>query len=174
VQLYKPLFLYVKKRVNIKEDAEDLTQDIFLKLSKADNQNINSIKSWVFSIAKNTIIDYYRKKKISTTEIEDIPFEPEVVDKDAAVELSKCVARFVNELPEEYRSIMTLSELEGVPQKEIAERLNMNYVTVRSKVQRGRKKLKDKISDCCTVFQGGKGGIINFEKNKKCDKNKKC
>lgn len=173
-QLYNPIFLYVKKRVNIKEDAEDLTQDVFFKLSKSDNSNIDSIKSWVYTIAKNTITDYYRKKKTFTTEIEDIAFENENDDENAGLELSKCVVEYINKLPEEYRSIMTLSELEEIPQKEIAELLDMNYVTVRSKVQRGRKKLKGLISDCCTVFQGRKGSILNFKSNKKCSGNNNC
>ncbi len=163
-QLYKPLFLYVKKRVNNQEDAEDLTQEVFYKLSKSETSKVESVKSWVYMIAKNTITDYYRKKKIPTTnEVEEVGYSYELNDENAADELSKCVTQFVNELPEDYRSIMLLSELEEIPQKEIAERLNMNYVTVRSKIQRGRKKLKDLFSDCCNVSQGGKGSILDYK-----------
>ena len=69
---------------------------------------------------------------------------------------------------------MILSELKNVPQKEIAAQLNMNYVTVRSKVQRGRKKLKQLFEGCCTVLQGGKGSIMSFESKPDCEKKTSC
>ena len=167
-QLYKPLFLYIKKRINNQIDAEDLTQEVFYKLSNSKNENIKNIKSWVYTIAKNSIIDHYRKKKQLTQEIGNIEFQEELSEKDAINELSNCIAPFLNQLPEDYRDIMKLSELDDVPQKEIAERLNINYVTVRSKIQRGRLKLKDLISNCCTVIQGGKGGIVDYKRNRDC------
>lgn len=168
-QLYNPLFLYIKKRVNDPMDAEDLTQEVFYKLSNSKNSDIKSIKSWVYTIAKNTIIDYYRKKKNIHKDIENHP-DSQRMDTDTAVEeLSNCcIAPFVNQLPEDYRTLIRLSDLEEVPQKEIAARLNMNYTTVRSKVQRGRAKLRDLFSDCCHMIQGGKGSIMDFEKKNEC------
>jgi len=173
-QLYKPLFQYVQNRVNNQEDAEDLTQEVFYKLSKSKSSTIKSVKSWIYTIAKNTITDYYRKKKISTTAIQDMYYENEYDDENATRELSKCVRRFLDELPEDYRSIMILSELEGIPQKEIAEQLGMNYVTVRSKIQRGRKKLRTVFSKCCTIKQGGKGSIVGYQQNKNCQDESNC
>ncbi len=161
-QLYNPLLLYVKKRINSKEDAEDITQEIFYKLSKSDTSDVKNLKSWVYTIAQNTITDYYRKHKVDTVDVEMNPILEEDEGMSAAKELSSCITSYVGMLPEEYRSILTLSELENVPQKEIAERLNMNYVTVRSKIQRGRKKLKDMFSTCCTIIQGSNGSILEY------------
>ncbi|WP_420399696.1 sigma-70 family RNA polymerase sigma factor [Flagellimonas sp.] len=168
-QLYNPLFYYVKKRVNNHEDAEDITQDVFYKLSKTKTDSVENIKSWVYTIAKNTITDYYRKKRIPEDDIETFALTEEYDQESAAEELSKCVTVFIQELPEEYRSILTLSELEEMPQKEIAEKLDMNYVTVRSKIQRGRKKLKGLFSKCCNVKQGGKGSILEYHQNSACN-----
>lgn len=165
--LYKPLFLYINKRINNQLDAEDLTQDVFYKLSKSKNEQVKNIKSWVYTIAKNSIIDYYRKKKYFTEDVENIVLSEELLEKNAVSELSSCIAPFINQLPEDYRNIMKLSELDNVSQKEIAERIDMNYTTVRSKIQRGRLKLKDLISDCCTVIQGSNGGIIDYKKRQK-------
>jgi RNA polymerase sigma-70 factor (ECF subfamily) len=174
-QLYNPLLGYVKKRINSCEDAEDLTQDIFLKLSKSNKDGVDNLKSWLYTIAKNTITDYYRKKKIINEEIEDSIFTSEVDNSNEATEeLGKCVGAFVNQLPNEYRELLTLSELKNIPQKEIAEQLDMNYVTVRSKVQLGRKKLKDLFEGCCTVLQGGKGSITDFENKSGCNKTSSC
>lgn len=170
VQLYNPLLNYVKKRVRNMEDAEDLTQDVFLKLAKSDEQQVNNLKSWVYTIARNTITDYYRKKQLAVDSMANEPPEELTTDTEKSKELATCVAAFIEELPEEYRELLILSELKNIPQKEIAEQLQMNYVTVRSKIQRGRKKLKQLFENCCEVIQGGKGSIVDFKKRSVCNK----
>ncbi len=173
-QLYNPLLGYVRNRVRNQEDAEDLTQDVFFKLAKSNSNDIENLKSWVYTIAKNTITDYYRKKQLETNSIEeDVYFDTESKE-DAGQELSNCVSAFVNQLPKEYRELLTLSELKEIPQKEIAQQLDMNYVTVRSKVQRGRKKLKELLEGCCSILQGGKGSIMEYQSNTGCNKKTSC
>lgn len=167
-ELYTPLFLYVKKRVKSREDAEDLTQEIFYKLAKSDSDKIDNIKSWVYTIAKNTITDYYRKTSVHTEELENHAIEHQHIETNGVEELGRCIESYVDKLPEEYRDILRLSDLEAISQKEIAERLDMNYVTVRSKIQRGRKKLKEIFSDCCTVIQGSQSSILGYERNNGC------
>lgn len=167
-QLYDPIFFFIKKRINSKEDAEDLTQEVFYKLAKSDPTKINNLTQWIYAISKNAVTDYYRKHKIITSEIEDLPVE-ESEDNMATEELSQCVVPFIKELPEEYHQLLTLSEIENLSQKEIAEKLDMNYVTVRSKIQRGRKKLKSVFTDCCDIIQGGKGSIMDYTEINNCD-----
>ena len=170
-ELYQPLFLYIRKRISHQEDAEDITQEIFYKLSKSDISAINNVKSWVYAIAKNTITDYYRKKKMYTEDIEDFQMEEDNYVEKSIDELSRCVSSYIEQLPLDYRLIMQLSELQEIPQKAIAEQLNMNYVTVRSKIQRGRKKLKDIFTECCVIHQGGRGSIMDFEQRQSCKNN---
>ena len=167
-QLYNPLLGYIKKRVRNQEDAEDLTQDVFLKLSKSNDNGVDNLKSWVYTIAKNTITDYYRKRHLQTNSIEDDTFLDYDTNEDAGIELGKCVNAFINQLPEEYRNLMIMSEIKEMSQKEIAAQLDMNYVTVRSKIQRGRKKLRELIEGCCVVLQGGKGSILGFKSKTDC------
>lgn len=161
-ELYTPLFLYVRKRVNHKEDAEDLTQEVFLKLANSDSSKIDNVKSWVYTIARNTITDFYRKKKVYIEEIEDSHLVDELIDERAIKDLSDCIEPFIHKLPEEVRDIMLMTELNNISQKEVAAKLNMNYTTVRSKVQRGRAKLKEIFSDCCVISQGAKGSIMDY------------
>ncbi len=173
-QLYNPLLGYVRKRVRNQEDAEDLTQDVFFKLAKSNNDQVDNLKNWVYTIARNTITDYYRKNQLQTKAIEgNTYFDTESIE-DAGQELGKCVGSFVNQLPEEYRELLTLSELNEIPQKEIADLLDMNYETVRSRIQRGRKKLKELIEGCCSVLQGGKGSILDYESKTGRNKTSSC
>lgn len=166
-QLYKPLYGYIKKRINNTLDAEDLTQEVFYKLYNSDRDKLENVKSWIYSIAKNSIIDYYRKKRLDTKEINE-EFIDEEDKNEALEELSNCVSPFINQLPDELITIMKLSEIENHSQKDIAEKMNLNYETVRSKIQRGRVKLKLLISNCCSVIQGAKGSIIDFKQNNSC------
>ena len=62
----------------------------------------------------------------------------------------------------------------NVSEKEIAEKTNMNYTTVRSKIQRGRKKLKDIFTDCCVIMQGGRGSILGYESRNPCNNDSDC
>ena len=173
-QLYEPLFLYVKKRINVLEDAEDLTQEIFLKLANSNTTGIQSLRSWMFTIAKNTIIDFYRKKRVINEIDEENLFMEDFAENTVAAELSKSISNCINLLPEEYRLVLTLSEIEGMPQKEVAEKLGMNYTTVRSKIQRGRKKLRALFAECCHIKQGGRGSIIEYKLNRNCGPLNKC
>ncbi|MCT4636874.1 MAG: sigma-70 family RNA polymerase sigma factor [Bacteroidales bacterium] len=150
-EYYLPLLKYISKRVKNRHDAEDLTQDVFYKLSVADKSDIGNLKSWIYTIARNSIIDYYRTKKDNTTTLDDTYISdnsaPEAYD---IAELGRCIVPFIEKLPEDYKTVITLSELEGIPQKDIATILNMNYTTVRSRVQRGRAKLKKMFTNCCS------------------------
>ena len=166
---YRPLYYFVKKRVNNAQDAEDLTQEIFLKFSRSwDDKVHTNIKAWLYTIARNSITDYYRTRKINPSELHDRAME-EVGDKDRAIEeLSGCIRHFIGELPAPYGQLLQLSAMDNLTQKEIAKRLDMNYATVRSKVQRGRKKLKGLIMACCEVEQKGRGNISAYTKKGSC------
>lgn len=126
IKLYNPLFGYIKKRVNNSEDAEDLTQDVFLKLSKTDFDSIKNVRNWVYTIDKNSITDYYRKKKVIVEELNDYSSENDADNGKAIKEMSTCVMTFIHQLPADYQEIMILSEIEEIPQKEIAQQLQLN------------------------------------------------
>lgn len=165
---HNDLFAYVKKHVQNEADAQDIVQDVFYKLSKSDLSTIDNFKRWIYRVTKNTIIDYYRKKRLTLTALED-RFMAEQQDENEVVhELSGCIIPMIEQLPEDYQKLIRLSEIDGYSQKQIADELNMNYVTVRSKIQRGRTKLKALFSSCCSVKQAGKGSIVDFHNKTNC------
>ena len=165
---YSPLLGYIKKRVGNTLDAEDLLQDVFLKLSQSNLDEVKNLKSWLYTIARNSITDYYRKKRLEIYTLEKQYADEQEEDTDIIDELSQCIIPFIEHLPLEYSEVLKLYEIEGVPQKEIAQRLNMNYVTVRSRIQRGRVKLKALFMECCHIKEGGKGSIVYFSNKTDC------
>ena len=121
----------------------------------------------MYAIARNSITDYYRKKKLVTQTSENLLDESSEKDQAAIEELGSCINRFISQLPEDYQNIMIMSEINNIPQKEIAEALDMNYVTVRSKVQRGRSKLKELFTNCCHIEVDKRGAIIDYHEKSK-------
>ncbi len=168
---YQAIFSFVNKRVADNRDTEDLTQEIFYKLICSQNKGtqIEDTQKWLYRIAKNTVIDYYRKRKIRTEDISNLEWkwveniDNFILSKEQEQSLKKYLNQLVDELPEDYRILMRMYAKEGMSQKEIADELGLNPVTVRSKIARGRAKLKKKITDCCHVIQGGKGAIIDYK-----------
>lgn len=165
---YKPLYTYINKRVKNSLDAEDLTQDVFLRLSQSEFNSIDNIKHWLFAVTRNTIIDYYRKKKLEIRTLEREFMAETYDDSEIVFELSQCIKPFIEKLPDEYGQLLKLHEIDGISQKEISEKLGIKYVTVRSKIQRGRLRLKALFIECCNVEKGGRGSILCYTNNSNC------
>lgn len=164
---YQPIYQFISQRISNTEDAQDLTQEVFYKLirSSQKGKSIDNPKHWLYAIAKNAVTDYYRKKKVIVEDISTMQFTENTMElleltDEQRIQLKNYLLSLIDELPEDYQQIIKMSELQGIPQKEIAKELGINYATVRSKVQRGRTRLRKAISDCCEIIQGGKGSII--------------
>lgn len=151
---------FVLKKVKDKDDAKDIIQDIFIKVfSKiGDLKNEDKVDSWIFQITRNSINDYFRKnsKKHKTEQITE-----NIQDTiEANNEFSNCVIPMINSLSPKYKEALMLSEIDGITQKELAIRLNISYTGVKSRVQRGRKQLKELLIKCCAIKTDKYGNII--------------
>lgn len=162
-QFGEALFTFIKNRVKSEEAAKDLYQEVILKiLHKYDHlNNQTSLKSWLFTIARNQVVDYHRERKhhAGFTALEEDLYDETI--PDSYQELKACLSGFIAQLPDDYREIITLSEIEGMSQKELARQLGLNYVTVRSKVQRGRERIRKMILDVCIIEQDNSGRVIS-------------
>jgi len=173
-EFHSALNNYIAKRVNNKDDVQDLLQEVFIKIHgslPAVNKK-ETLKSWLFTLTKNTIIDYYRKNSRKTT-VTDLDVgkiqNGEEKEVDHTKELENCIHHFIDRLPDEYRDIILDSEIKGIKQKDLAEKYNLAYPSVRSRVQRGRAKLKDMFLDCCNIELDRRGNILEaVPKKKKC------
>lgn len=132
----KRLLDFIRRRVRTEEDAEDILQDVFYQLatSYSVTEPIEKITSWLFTVARNRIIDWYRKKRPESLpasggdpavplNLEDILYDPKQnPDRVYARSLVWTeLADALDELPEEQREVFVLHELEGKSFKEIVE-----------------------------------------------------
>ena len=140
---------FISKRINDTETVNDILQSVFLKIhSELENKKrIGNIKAWLFRITRNTIIDFYRTKKISEVLPDNILEED---NKDSVAEnVAGSIRFFINQLNDESKKILILSEIKGMSQKEISKVMGLPYSTIKSKVQRARTKVKQMMLDCC-------------------------
>lgn len=165
------LYSFVNKRVSDPAIAEDLLQDILIKVSaKIETlENTKKLQGWIYQIARNTIIDYYRSNKNLESELIGDLIAPETDQiNQARQEVSLCLTSLIRHLPDKYRETMTLSEIEGITQKEIAIRQGISLSGAKSRVQRGRKLLKELLVACCVFELDQQQRMIDYHPKGDC------
>lgn len=167
------LLSFIRRRVGAADLAEDILQDVFVKAHSRLNTlaDANRVQGWIYQIARNTIIDYYRAHKSAEPlpdEMEQRPEHNSENNDEEWRELGKCVLPMIKALPEGYREALLLSEIDGLPLKEVAERLNISLPGAKSRVQRGREKLKRAFLDCCHFKFDRRGKPIDWRRKEDC------
>jgi RNA polymerase sigma factor (sigma-70 family) len=128
---------FIRRRVADPLDAEDILQDVFYELVEANRllMPIEHVTSWLFRVARNRIIDRFRKKKPESLQLEEL-----IPSADAGPELEyvrRVVAdellAAIDELPEEQRQVFVAHELEGRSFKEIARETGVGVNTLLSR-----------------------------------------
>lgn len=156
---------FILKRVPDEPSAEDILQDVFLKVhAHIDTlRDRDRLPGWIYQIARNAIYDYYRALQHNApSTLPELPLMPENPLDDVVAELAPCVKEMVERLPAEYRQALILTEYEGLTQKELAERLGLSFSGAKSPVQRAREKLKQMLMDCCHFEFDRAGRIIDY------------
>ena len=164
---HKELRAYVAKTIRNQTDADDLMQEVFVKIIRnIDKVNeAKNLRQYLYGIVRNTIYDYFNNQlhENSYTEIPDLLSEEEEVSLNTII--ADKLIPFINQLPEIYKETLLITEFQNVSQKELAEKLNISYSGAKSRVQRGKEKLKEQLLACCTFQSDVYGNIIEVKKN---------
>ncbi|MCF2858324.1 RNA polymerase sigma factor SigZ [Pseudoalteromonas sp. SMS1] len=171
-QYRQSLKAFLHTKVANPEDVEDLLQDVLLKthLAIENLHNPTSVKAWLFQIAHNTVMDYYRKSGTSHTAQQEIAWYKEE-ERNIKKELAKCIKPFIQELPEHSAFLLEVIELEGKTQKQLANEMDVSYSTLKSQVQKARKELHDVFNACCQYDIDKQGNLIEYHKKQLKDIN---
>ncbi len=159
---------FLLQRLSDPQVAEDLLQETFLRIHKklddvADEQRITA---WVFQIARNLAIDHYRTKgRDPAVEMPDDVRAPTHEPENMNEEVIGWLPAMIAQLPDTYREAVELYELKEMPQQQIAEQLNISLSGAKSRVQRGRAKLKSLLFECCSFDRDSHGNVIDYRKN---------
>ena len=136
VQTERPrLFDFIRRRVRTNEDAEDILQDVLLQLASSYSitEPIEKLTSWLFTVARNRVIDWYRKRRPESLprDLDDpsLPLNLDQILYDPTQNPDRLYARSLvwtelsdalDELPDEQKQVFVMHELEGKSFKEIA------------------------------------------------------
>lgn len=155
---FHSVYHFVYYMIGNKSDAEDVTQEIFLKIAIAfdETSELTSTKAWIYTIARRTVIDFVRKKKTKkylTFWKNHIPDDFDVVDErptrpeDILVEREKqqSLYNMLDQLPEKMRTVLYLRYIQGLPLPEVATILDMTHNNVSVIQNRAIAKLKSMV-----------------------------
>jgi RNA polymerase sigma-70 factor (ECF subfamily) len=158
---------FVFKRVQDKSLADDIVQDVFLKVHAKIGQLQESEKlaGWIFQITRNTIVDYFRSKERAMN-VNDIDWDGEKAPLNDCV--AGCLQDMMITLPEKYRHALELTELKNLSQLELAKQLNISYSGAKSRVQRARQMLKEKMEAAYLLKFDSYGNVIVCEDKGPC------
>jgi RNA polymerase sigma-70 factor (ECF subfamily) len=161
------LLAYIRSRVPNEADAEDLLQEVFLRVHRhlCCNPDWERPEAWFYRITRNLIVDYYRQREWSEIP-EDYPGPDDTaldaLQEDPEAQLALSLKETVQALPEPYRQALVLTEYEGLSQKRLAERLGISFSGAKSRVQRARRKLRDLLLKCCHFELDRRGRILDY------------
>jgi RNA polymerase sigma-70 factor, ECF subfamily len=160
---------YVARRVHTTAEVDDIVQEILVRVHKglASLRDEERFGGWVYRIAARTIADaaktHAREPIAHIADLGDGAARETDEAADLQLELGECVALFVARLPSPYREAITLTELQGLTQKDAAEMLGISVSGMKSRVQRGREKIREMFDECCEISVDCRGRVVDCE-----------
>lgn len=159
---------FIFNRLKDRDQTEDILQEVLMKVYKfcLSTSGVKNLRSWLFQIAHNTMIDHYRRQsKYSSSEVPEFPQEDENLAYKDATEYIKPMLGF---LPEAYALPLQMADLDGIKQKEIAKRLGLTLTATKTRIQRARQLLKEEFITCCHLETDSTGNLISFSIKDSC------
>lgn len=167
---HKAIYNYVLRMVKERSIAEELTQDIFVKVYKSLPQfrGDSGLPTWIYKIATNACLDHFRSRVHKKSETTDLLIlensrdtslsqpckEPTTAEEQLiSMEMSACIRGYIDDLPEDYRAVILLHDLQGFTNPEIAEITGTTLDTVKIRLHRARRKMRDLFSCKCSFYR---------------------
>lgn len=154
---------WLRRRLGQPADAEDLLHDVFLKAMRQGQGfcEIRNTRAWLFEVARNALADRLRGSR-SQVPLPDGLEAPQL--EEAPVDsLAACLPPALAALSPEDREALTLCDLQGWPQEQLAQHLGLTLPAAKSRVQRARKRLRAQLTSACQVQFDHAGHVADFE-----------
>ncbi len=165
-QLSTDLRRFIRRRVPDEHIADDLVQETFARVHRhlRGLQDTERLAAWVYKIARNVVHDHFRKRTgqaVSLGEL-DPPSTQEEDSRPSRCPSATWLVEMIRQLPLTYREAVQLVEIEGLTQAETAKRLELSVPAAKSRVQRGRKLLRQALEACCRFDFDRRGNLMQI------------
>ncbi len=162
---------YIATRVGDDETAADIAQDVIVRtISSGALDHVDNPIAWLHRSARNAVIDHYRTRRVHD-HLDDRPERwpaPDTGDAEppaATRELAHCLQPLLEQLDPKYRDALTRVDLDGQTHNEAARQLGISVPGMKSRVQRGRRQLRDLLTGCCTVHLDRTGAVAGYQRD---------
>ena len=161
---------YVRRRVD-PASADDVVGAVLLRLVRHQEalKSANNPTAWMLRVAANAVADHHRRRAVERRAMDSLAAEEgtggdgaATDDVSATAEFARCLIPFIRDLPPAYGEALTLTEIEGLTQAEAADHLGLSLSGMKSRVQRGRAKLKQAVLRCCAVETDRWGTVLDY------------
>ncbi len=146
------LLSFIQSRIHNKDESKDILQETFTKCEELSQRGCQCDypKSYLFKMALNAIADFYKKKKKDNEILQSIGDSSEVNEEysEFPCDVYKYTYQFLSKLSPENQEAFIKSDIENIPQKQIAQELGIPISTLKSRVQRTRNFLKKEFKEC--------------------------
>ncbi len=162
---YDRLLSFVRGKITDEHEAEDLVQEVFLRTHQGlcCMEAVANLESWIYRVTRNLVIDHYRRRRPSDELPEDLPALIDVpAEEDPRTRLAFSLRETIDELPREYRDALVATEYDGLSLQQLADRERISLSGAKSRVQRGREKLRQLLLECCHFELDRRGRIIDY------------
>lgn len=153
---------WARRRLPDRASADDLVQDVMLKALRQGQAfcAIDNARAWLFTVARHALADCLRVH-IDTVELPDDLSEP--TDELPPVDgLTACLPRVLAELSSQDRDVLVACDLQGMPQAEYAAAHGLGLSAAKSRLQRARVRLRDRLQEACQVRLDADGRVEDF------------
>lgn len=153
----RSVFTYARYFLNDRESAEDLTQEVFLKLWRHwESIDFESVDAWLMRVTRNACYDALRLRRTSSKHVSRLPEatleakadrQPGPAERAEASDVRRLFRQCLDNLSEPLRSVVVLREVLGYKYQEMADALELPLNTVRVYLHRGRKRLREQLKE---------------------------
>jgi RNA polymerase sigma-70 factor (ECF subfamily) len=153
---------WLRRRLANPAELDDLLQDLFLKALRQGERfcSVQNARAWLFEVARNTLADHLRVARNTVELPDDLPALVPVTD--TVDTLTACLPRVLSELSDDDREAITLCDLQGMAQAEFARTRGLSLSGAKSRVQRARQHLRERMTLACQVQLTDAGHVADF------------
>ncbi len=161
---HRKLIAFLRSRVKDLDTAQDLLQEVFIRVhaNLGCLRNPEKLEPWLYQITRNILIDYYRSSKSGPPMSIASAMEADFAGQDLNASIASSLREMVDTLPEPYRQALILTAFEGINQAEMAQQLGLSISGAKSRVQRGRQMLRERLFRCCHFELDRYGTILDY------------
>lgn len=154
---------FLLKRVRASVEVDDILHEVFLKMlaNIGAVRRLDRVRAWLFSVARNAVADYYRSRR-PTQELDENLLPCAEPDEDLFKDVGPSLRLMLEALPENMREVLVMADLGGMRQAEVAQRLGISLPAAKSRILRGRRRIRQMIEACCQLEFDAEGRIMDY------------